>query len=118
MLKVQENTIFVLASPQNEKWLKEHIVELKELMPQDLVYYSDDELEGIISRMLVRADVFGITMQNATIAFCYASFKFGIGFDTREDMAWIHELKNEPINKHADMIWERLLHYLEKQEAR
>lgn len=116
MLKLQENTVSVLTTPQNDKWLQEHIVELTELMPQDLIYYSDDELEGIISRMLVRADAFGIVMQNATIAFCYASFKFGIGFDTRDDMIWVHELKNEPINKHADIIWGKLLQFLEKQE--
>jgi len=105
LLKISENTVDAFSQPQNDEWVERHVRELKEIAPEEVVYFSKDDFYSIIERMLVRADALGLRPQETTVAFCYASLKLGIGFDVNSDYAWGEEIENIPVDKQADHIW-------------
>lgn len=108
MLEISENTADAFQHPKNVEWVERHARKLKELAPQDVIYFSKDDLNALVGRILTRAESLMVRRENATIAFCYASLKLGVGFETDKKYHWVQNLPKAKSTYQADIIWDNL----------
>lgn len=95
-----------LAVAPSEQWVLRHISVLADLLPDFVAMYSQHDLTTLIERILHRADFHGLEEQDATVAFCFASIKLGVGFeDSAEHASWFDSaLRGTPADQ-AARIW-------------
>lgn len=92
----------------NEEWVRSHIAELTNLLPDFAAMYSRDHFRALVIRMLLRADAAGLREHDATVAFCYTSVKLGMGFEDEADHQWFDAALLNPEYTWADNIWHGL----------
>lgn len=95
-----------------ENWVQSHAVALVDLLPDFVAMYSRQDFEALVIRMVHRADMAGLRYHDATLAFCYASIKLGIGFEHQAEHAWFDVALRAPESAWADNIWNGLRHAL------
>lgn len=88
-----------------EAWIKSHMAELQDLAPDFAAMYALQDYRALVIRMLHRADLHGLREYDATVAFCYASIKLGVGFEDLDEHGWFATILRLPDNEWPDNIW-------------
>lgn len=84
------------------------MADLAALLPDFAAMYAREDYRALVIRLLHRADVAGLREHDATVAFCYASIKLGIGFEDEAEHPWFDEALRAPEAEWADNIWRGL----------
>lgn len=108
VLRISESQLAALERWTADRVLEDHVAALTGLAPELLAPYSPAEIYALTGRMLVRAESLGLQLRGATIAFCYASLLFGVGFETLPEHAWTRTLVDTPPDSQADRIWDAI----------
>lgn len=116
MLSFSSKQVVHLQTRHNDDWVSKHVVALTHLAPEFAVLYAPEEFRMLVVRMLCRADLQGLRVQDATLAFCFASIKLGIGFESEPNHPWFGDVLRTPPDLQANSIWDGLSLALEQQE--
>ncbi len=87
-------------------WLDEHTRIMAELLPEVAASYPAESWRQLITGLLRRADAYGMTLQQESIAYCYGCLTLGIGFETRPNYVWTRSalaLRGVP---RAEALWD------------
>ena len=108
MLIIGSAQMSALQDQWSAAWLRSHVETLSGMAPELVAPYDARALDALVARMLCRADLLGVHLRSATVAFCYASLWLGVGFEAQPEHAWAAELDAVPAAAQADFIWDGL----------
>lgn len=116
MLSLSSQQMSYIQLKRNESWVDVHQEKLSHLLPGFVAMYPADEFRAMVIRMLYRADRRGLSGQDATVAFCFASIKLGVGFEDDPKHAWFADGLRGPQAGLANAIWDGLAAALDQTE--
>lgn len=106
MIHISQNQLDMFRRSSNKEWTDRHVQTMSVLLPDVAAMYSEPDFRNMIVRILLRADQRGILLENASVAFCYASLTFGIGFEDGDTFSWVPDALTTELGKQADAIWD------------
>lgn len=117
MLNLAPNSLTSLEGQGQDLWISRHARKLREMLPHICAMYTEPQLERIVTRILIRAETIPLKLENATLAFGWASLTFGIGFEADEPTQEFDSIRKLPSEEQAEALWDYIDARLEEQET-
>lgn len=106
MLRISDAQLDDLETLAWSRWVDRHVTAMADLLPDVVAMYPADVFARRVDALLRRADLHGMDRQPETVAYCYGSLQFGVGFEARADLPGIAQAMALSGAPRAEALWD------------